>query len=168
MNNKTYILSIITLLLLSSCDASISINNRSGTIKDDYVAEPLSDRSKKYKPLLETSNNIVQMISKEEYEFIYLNKFDDVLKRNLSQDEFISMMNQIKTGVGAIRNFKELQRGFFSGKDKGMDLIYSVKIVEHETQIMKYLFVFEEDGGYSRIVGFHVKAKEGVSLPGQY
>jgi hypothetical protein len=60
-----------------------------------------------------------------------------------------------------------MQWNFSTGKDKDLDLLYSVKIAEHEKTMMKYIFVFERDKPYINIVGFSVKQRQGVSTPGQ-
>ncbi len=45
-------------IFLNACEVTIDANNRSGTIEDDYVAEPLSDMSRKYEHALKISNTL--------------------------------------------------------------------------------------------------------------
>jgi hypothetical protein len=89
------------------------------------------------------------------------------MKAQMTSKEFKKFMIQVKEDVGPLKTYKPTQWNFSSGKDKGLDLLYSVKLAEHENTMMKYIFVFEKDKPYINIVGFSVKRRQGVSTPGQ-
>ena len=76
-------------------------------------------------------------------------------------------MTRVKEDVGSLKVYKPMQWNFSSGEDQGLDLLYSVKIAEHEKTMMKYIFVFDRDKPYINIVGIFVKPRQGVSTPGQ-
>jgi len=152
---------------LSGCDISGTISARSGTLDDDYVEEPLSGGVAEYETALVTSNNILTLISKSKYPDLYRIYFSDAMKAQMTSKEFKKFMIQVKEDVGPLRAYKSMQWNFSSGKDKGLDLLYSVKIAEHEKTMMKYIFVFEKDKPYINIVGFSVKQRQGISTPGQ-
>lgn len=155
-------------LLLVGCDVSLNFSNRSGTLEDDYVAEPLSDNSLKYERALEISNNIIQLIKDIKYQAAYNKYFSNALKAQISADVFVDHMNRVQSTAGVLTDFKPMQWGFFTGKDKGMHLLYSVKIAKHKQSMMKYLFVFNHDGDFGEIVGFNVKVRGVVPPPGVY
>ena len=152
---------------LSGCDFSGNISARSGPIDDDYVEEPLSGLVEKYQTALVTSNNILQLMSKSKYPDIYRIYFSDAMKAQMTGKEFKEFMTRVKKEVGSLEVYKPMQWNFSSGEDQGMDLLYSVKIAEHEKTMMKYICVFERDKPYINIVGFSVKPRQGVSTPGQ-
>jgi len=168
MNITNWTICLLIPLVLLGCDSSLNYSNRSGTLEDDYVAEPLSATSQKYKKALETSNNIINLFKNGEYQGAYNKYFSDHLKSQVSTDAFQNNLNKLRSSVGVLNNYKPMQWGFFSGKDQGMNLLYSVKIAEHEKNMMKYLFVFNHEGDFNEIVGFHVKVREGVTPPGTY
>jgi plasmid maintenance system killer protein len=153
---------------LSGCDLFGTISTRSGTIDDDYVEEPLSGGVEKYDTALVTSNNILNLIAKSKYPDIYRIYFSDTMKAQMTSKEFKKFMIQVKESAGPLKAYKQMQWNFFSGTDKGLDMLYSVKIAEHEKLMMKYLFVFEKDKPYINLIGFFVKQRQGVSTPGQF
>jgi len=60
-----------------------------------------------------------------------------------------------------------MQWGYVLRKVNGENILYSVKIVEHEKGTMKYFFVFADDGKYQKMIGFRAKPRAGVTAPGQ-
>ena len=153
---------------LTACEQSVSISNRSGSLSDDYVAEPLSERSKKYENALNVSNEIIKKVIEKDFTAIYEMHFDAELKSQMTKEQFIQAMNQLINSFGSATKYKELQWGFFSRNSEGRNLIFSKKIVEHEKSMVKYLFAFKEDGKYMNIVGFNAHERTGVTPPGVY
>ena len=161
------IMSVALLLSSSGCDSEVVIANRSGTVNDDYVEEPISERSRKYENALLVSNAVLDKVRGAEYQTIYRELFDPRLKSILDEPKFSGMMKQIETHFGPIKRYKPMQWGFVPRKEGGENLVYSVKIVEHEKGMMRYLFVFADDGKYQKLLGFHAKPRTGVTAPGQ-
>lgn len=168
MNYKIGIIFTFIIFSVTGCDHSGNISSRSGSLDDDYVAEPISVIAKKYQPALTTSNEIVALISNSNYNEIYDTYFSNKLKSELSKKVFNEQMIKIESGIGKLINYKEMQWGFFGGERQGMNLIYSVKIAEHEKAMMKYLFIFEKDSPYNLLVGFSAKVRDSVSPPGAF
>ena len=93
---------------------------------------------------------------------------DDYVEEPISGEaKFIGMIKQIESHVGPIKQYKPMQWRFVPGSDSGEKFLSSVKIVEHEKAMLRYVFVFADDGKYSRLVGFHAKPRTGVAPPGQ-
>ncbi len=164
---RVIVLAAIT-FFISACEVKFDANNRSGTVKDDYIAEPLSDMSRKYKNALVVSNLFIKHLQSGKMGTIYETMFSDDLKTILSQQDFRKVMDQIQNAKGKVIRYKEMQWGFISGKEDGRKFIGSVKIVEHEKGMMKYLIVFDDDNEFDRIAGFRFKERDGVSIPGQF
>ena len=155
-------------IALNACEVKFDANIRSGTIDDDYVAEPLSDMSRKYEHALQTSNAFINRMKSGDQDSIYENLFSSDLRNIVSQQDFQKVIRQIHNEKGKIVRYKEMQWGFISGKEEGRNFIGSVKIVEHEKGMMKYLIVFDDDNKFDEIVGFRFKERDGVSIPGQF
>lgn len=168
MTGLKHTLVCILVPLLLACDANLTFSNRSGTLDDDYVAEPLSEHSQKYATALETSNALIRSVAAGRYAEVYDQLTDPMFKQRATKDDFVSLLKNVEATAGEIVAFKELQWGFFTGTEEGEELLYSTKIVEHRNLTMKYLIVFMADSNYERISGFHAKVREGVSRPGQY
>ncbi len=99
---------------------------------------------------------------------IYENLFSNDLQNIISRQDFQKLINQIHSAKGKIIRYKEMQWGFISSKEEERNYIGSVKIVEHDKGMMKYLIVFDDDSKFDEIVGFRFKEKDGVSLPGHF
>ncbi len=166
------IFQVVALLVISvflcACEVKFEANNRSGTVEDDYVAEPLSDMSRKYEHALQISNTFIGRLKSGELDSIYEKLFSSELRGLVSREDFQKMADQIYTAKGKIVRFKKMQWGFISGTENGRNFIGSVKIVEHENGMMKYLVVFDDDNKFDKIVGFRFKERDGVSIPGQF
>lgn len=162
-------LSILCFLIaVSGCDFSGNISARSGSLDDDYVAEPLSAAVKKYETALTTSNNIMHLFSQSKYRDVYRIYFSDRMKAQVTMKEFQTFMKQVVNNAGQLKAYKEMQWSFSSGTSEGLDLLYSVKVAEHENTMLNYLFIFERDKPYINLVGFSVKERQGVAAPGQF
>jgi len=163
-----YIFLLCVSLFLVGCDLSFGTSVRSGTTEDDYVEEPLSDGVKKFEQALITSNAVLELISKSKHQEIFANYFSDDSKSNFARSDLTTLLNQLDQGAGKLVDFKKLQWGFFNGKEKGIDYLYSVKIAEHEKTMIRYLFVFEKDKPYTHLAGLFMKVREGTLPPGNF
>jgi hypothetical protein len=159
---------LVALALLSACDFSPQTNIRSGSLDDDYVEEPLGDFAKRFENALAVSNTFIDLYKSNDFEAIYQDIFSDELRRKVSLDQVRELLGKVKSAKGEIIRFKKMQWGFFNYFEEGRNLIASTKIVEHENGLMKYLFVFDNDGKFEKIVGFRFKERAGVSPPGQF
>ncbi|MCB9396240.1 MAG: hypothetical protein H6510_00360 [Acidobacteria bacterium] len=159
---------ILGLLFLFSCNVSPQLAGRSGPIDDDYVEEHLSSRVKDYKIELETSNQILDEIMNDSLDSCYETYFSELLKGMVSLEEYKSIIGRVNEGAGPLKAYKKYQWHFFEGREKGLDLLFSVKIAEHESKMVNYLFVFEKGGEKNKLVGFFVKERAGVLAPGKY
>ncbi|MCK0152929.1 DUF3887 domain-containing protein [Alcanivorax sp. S6407] len=169
MSNKISLLVLLFILsLIAACDVSINAANRSGDIEDDYVAEPLSSMSKKYANALEVSNQLVEYMKAGDPESVYTELLSDSLKKTLSEQVWKDQVSQLTYAKGEIINYKKMQWGFVPFEQDGSDFIASIKIVEHEAGMMKYSVVFNDDGVFDKVVGFHLKERDGVSPPGEF
>ncbi len=165
---------VYTIILLSSiatlgaCEVNFGVNNRSGTLEDDYVAEPLSDMSRKHENALRISNKFIERMKAGELDSIYEHLFAESLRKLITQQDFKKLINQIHQEKGKVVKYKKMQWGFISGQEAGENFLASTKIVEHRKDMMKYLIVFRDDGKFSEIIGFRYKERDGVSPPGQF
>jgi len=162
------IILFFSIATLSACEVELGVNNRSGTLEDDYIAESLSDMSRKHEDALRISNKFIERMKAGELDSIYEQLFAESLKKLISQEDFKNLINQIHQAKGKILKYKKMQWGFISGQENGETFLASTKIVEHQKGMMKYLFVFQNDGKYSEIIGFRYKERDGVSPPGQF
>jgi len=165
--NRIFILLLVSTWLFA-CDFNANTNIRSGTLEDDYVEEPLSSLAQRFENALYTSNSLVDHLDSNKIDAIYRNIFSDELRANISLKDFKELVGKIKSVKGEVVSYKKMQWGFTNIIEERRNLIGSTKIVEHEKGMMKYLLVFNNDGNFDRIVGFHFKEREGASPPGQF
>ncbi|MEE4245526.1 MAG: hypothetical protein V2I33_08950 [Kangiellaceae bacterium] len=169
MKNLTLILLIITsIIFISSCDSNESLDRRSGTAEDDYIAEPLIDAVKQFSPALNASNAFLTAFKARNYDDIYDNLISDELKIQMSKQILITRLSSITTNIGEIKEYKDLQWSFINFEQDGKSLLGSVKIVEHNDILAKYIFVFDKSQGFDKIVAFSFKVKVGVAPAGVF
>jgi len=159
------------LFVISGCDLDVNLNLnsgvRSGSVEDDYFEEPVSGGVKKYEASLVTSNKIIDLFKSGNTDEVYDKYFDELLKKQLSKETLQNFQISIENTMGSIVQYKPMQWGFYPRVENDTELLYSVKIVEHSEVMMKYIFIFKDDGDYQKIVGFINRKREGVALPGQ-
>lgn len=159
---------VTALLLLGGCDSDIGLSARSGSMDDDYVAEPLGVLAKKYEHALTVSNRFIDYVIAADYDPLYNEIFDADLRKLISKEKFEESMSRIEDLMGKIKGYKSQQWGFFSRTDNGVDYLYSIKIVEYEKGMMKFLIVFRNDGKYQTVLGFQAKERKGTTPPGVF
>lgn len=69
---KLVILAVLLISLLG-CEVNSVYGNRSGTVDNDYIEEPLSESSIKYKKALDVSNSVIDLIISADYKSIEMN-----------------------------------------------------------------------------------------------
>lgn len=166
MNYVIKIFLFVSLSFLVGCDGGLTTGNRSGTTQDDYIEEPLSKLSAKYENALLASNKVLEMLKNREYEEINRTYVHESLRDTLTASTFESIQNQLSNAIGPIETFKPMQWGFLTSEDAGKDILFSFKVVEHEKAILNYAFVFDNDGQYNKLIGFHVTQRNGPRSPG--
>lgn len=158
------ILSILCFAIdVASCDLQVNTAHRSGTVSDDYVAEAPPE---KYRYMLKSTNNVLQALTSEQYGFIATNYVNTDMAPELTAAELQHVSISITKIAGEFNSFKEGQWGFVPEQKDGMNLVHSVKIVEHEKMPMHYIFTYLE-GQPNRIVGVTIKQRNGVRAPNE-
>jgi len=164
--NKNCLLIATVLLFLSACEISLDVGNRSGTIKDDYIEEPLSKNSIKYEAAHQTSNEILNYLQTRNFEKIAQNHVSSEVKQQLNPKNLELLSEQAVHATGKIKNYKKMQWGFVPKEVEGSELLYSIKVVEHEKVKLNYFFVFKKDSDYKKVVGIYIKHIAGARPPG--
>ena len=134
----------------------------------DYVEEPLGKLSERFENALNVSNTLIEKMKADDIDSIYKDLFSEDLRRKVSLEDFRGLINKIMTAKGKVVRYRKMQWGFTSTIEEGVNFIGSTKIVEHQKGMIKYLFVFHNDGKYDRIEGFHFNERKGVSPPGTF
>jgi hypothetical protein len=156
------------LALVSSCSGSIKVatTHRSGPIDDDYVEEPLSAKARRYEHALEVSNAILQKLQAHDSHSVYLERIDSLMKSEVPESTFEGWIRTIDEHFGSLKSFKPMQWGFKVWSENGKDLVSSTKLVEHERGMVRYHFLFADDGKYETLLGFYMYQRHGVAAPG--
>ncbi len=154
--------------LLSNCGGKFTIatTHRSGPLGDDYVEEPLSDKSSRSEHALEVSNAILQQLQAHDSHAVYAERVDPLMKSNVSEATFEGWIKTIDERFGPLKSFKPMQWGFKVWSENGRDLVSSTKLVEHERGMVRYHFLFADDGKYEALLGFWMYERHGVAPPG--
>jgi hypothetical protein len=154
--------------LVSSCGGSVSVSttHRSGPIDDDYVEEPLSAKATRYEHALEVSNAILAKLQAHDSHSVYVERIDSLLKPKVPEATFEGWLRSTEAHFGSLKSFKPMQWGFKLWTEDGRQLVSSTKIVEHERGMVRYHFVFADDGKFETLLGFHIYPRHGVASPG--
>lgn len=153
-------------IFLQGCDSRVG--HRSGSMDDDYVEEPLSGWSAEYQPALETSNQILALIRDGRCNSMYETFLSDTGKVSIDLESFKSLCDNISSQFGSLSKYKPNQWHFFIWSDESEEYLLSVKIAEHTKTMVNYAFLFPADGPYKKIVGIHLKPRQGPLVPGRY
>ena len=157
---------IVTFALIATGCAKIELTygNRSGTVDDDYIEEPVSATSKIYENALLTSNAIIELLISNNLQTLH----DDFVGKEVYSMFTIDKLTEIRTHLyktfGPVLRYKEQQWGFVPKEIKEGKCVYSVKIVEHEKVSLDYFFVFRDGGKYDKIIGFYTKPRNGARI----
>jgi len=163
MTFKFSILAIVT-LFVSGC-IKFDQASRSGTVDDDYIGHSIDPDYKKYESALVTSNAVIECLITKDFQTLHDRYVDPRFYSTMSVEALSSVFSQNEKKYGPIKNYLKGQWGFVPKKVKNQKALYSVKVVEHEKQLIDYFFVFDGDGNYDRILGFYIKRKDGARVP---
>lgn len=97
---------------------------------------------------------------------VYARRFEESLRKSASEAQFEESLQGLGA-YGPVREFKPMQWSFGTRVENGRELLYSTKLVDHEKGRIRYIFVFDNDDKYERLVGFHWRPYAGVHTPGQ-
>lgn len=180
---------LFTLLLLA-CNGDTRDAGRSGTYQDDNLEAPILDKFKPYEPALLTSNTVLDLLIKKQYEKIVDEHVDPIMRPLLNAESIEKVMQTAEEKYGKIVSYKPMQWGFEPKTDHGkrdksdinqkiaekygdkkagkrIPILFSVKIVEHEKATLNYWFQFPSDGKYEKLMGIFYKEKKGTRHIGQ-
>ena len=168
LNDMNRLVFLFLIVALTSCDFDVNVNSRSGSMEDDYVEEPLIGSVKKYDKALSTSNLFIDEIKLNNLSLTYESFFSESLRSTISLNQFENFIHQLVSERGKILAYKPMQWNFIKLEQDGKNYIASVKIVEHENVLMKYLVAFDANGPFDEIVYLNFKRKTGVLPAGQF
>ena len=162
---------LVTLVLwlgfaaVAGCNFFLTTTYRSGTVDDDYVEEPIDGRAKKYENALLMSNAVLDRLRTRPGAAGPADAFEAGVRPFMSHPKFVALMRSTEAEVGPIKQYKRLQWGFAPTQDDEGKRLISTKLVEHERGMMRYQFVFADDGKYEQFVGFRINKRVGVAGP---
>jgi hypothetical protein len=157
---KTHLLESVLLAsavsLVPGCDIQTTVSARSGTLKDDYVEEPLAENTRKYAAALDTSNKLLELFSEENYETLYDDYGTNEFKASTSRQQLEAFHSGITEKLGPITGYKPMQWDFESSQVVEKPVIVSTKIVQHQKGKLKYRFVFKEGSAFKKVITLKV------------
>ena len=149
---------IVLAALLSACETDYYVSNNSSQGDNDYFEEPISERSEKYAPALELSNQFIEHFSTGDIEAIR-QLMDPRLRELAPADTLQTMHETVASHYGPVVEFKPMQWGFAT-HTKPDNVLVSVKIVIHANGEAFYVFKFEDDGEYDQIIAFNIWSRD--------
>ncbi len=147
---------LVCCLMLSGCEFSFSGNSSSGD--NDYFEEPLSDIVEKYGPALESSNKFVSRFRDAQIDALHAD-FTDSLKESISIDDTRALHDTVIDAAGQMTEFLPQQWAFKTGEKDGQDVLFSTKIVVHESGELFYVLMFMNDGKYDKVQGIKINTR---------
>ncbi len=136
------------------CELDVRTTDNAGINGRDYSEEPISEKSKKYSMALETSNRFIEFLAGGRTADAR-SLLDLRLGKEVSETQLHSMYDQVVKNFGPYLEHKPMQWGFTTDSElKG--IVISTKIVIHRDSEVFYIFNFEADGSYRRIVSFNI------------
>ncbi|PID65603.1 MAG: hypothetical protein CR975_06495 [Gammaproteobacteria bacterium] len=157
-------------LALTGCDEVVETfeqSSRSGTVIDDDVEAPLSDKAKQYEKALELSNRFLVLWQKKDFHSIHEQLVDPEMQSRLSVEKLADIDSHVEKAYGKLVGFKKGQWAFEPKRAKKQYFLFSIKSVTHEKTKLNYLFQFVLDNKYEKLVGFYVREKPALRAPGQ-
>jgi len=164
---RTFSFVLVTAIILGSCSVEINTANRSGTVSDDYIEEPISEKSKKYSAALESSNKLIELIKKKEFQKIHGSFVDDSMKSVLTEQVLENSYTEAVNAMGDIVEYKQNQWGFVPTKNDDLEYVTSYKIVFHEKGRLDYSFSFKLEGDQSKIFRIALKPRKKARMPNE-
>lgn len=176
MKNK-YMLPLLLIagLGLTACEKREGLfenSVRSGTVSNDYVEEPLSKNAQKYEKALATSNRFLDLWQKKDFQTIHDELIDPDLRNKdgseiLSVEKLASIHKNVENVYGSMLRYKKMQWAFEPKSAKKQYILFSIKTVEHKDKKVNYFIQFLLDGGFEKIIGFYVRERPILRMPGQ-
>ncbi len=160
MNFKSITL-IVFIIALLGCEVSFNTNARSGSIKEDYIGEPLSERVIEYAAALQGANMFLDSIITKDYSIAY-GLFDKGLADNMSEEEFKSFITKDDAVLGEIKEYLKDQWAFNNVTHEGKRYIQLTKIVKFDEYTMNYIFTFPYGSDYKKAAGFTFTEKKAL------
>ncbi len=169
---NAFILAVITLIVstLTGCDKVIDTfeeSSRSGTVINDDVEAPLSDKAKQYEKALDLSNEFLVLWQKKDFQTIHNQLVASEMQSQLSVEKLADIDSHVEEVYGKLVSFKKGQWAFEPKRAKKQYFLFSLKSVTHEKAKLNYLFQFVLDNKYEKLVGFYVREKPTFRAPGQ-
>lgn len=157
-------------LLLGGCDKVMDTfeqSSRSGTVANDDVEAPLSDKAKQYENALKLSNEFLALWVKKDFQTIADTMVDPEVKDQITAEKLADIYTNVEKAYGPLLSYKDGQWAFEPKKAKKQEFLFSIKVVTHEKRKLNYLFEFVLDGQYKQLAGFYVREKPALRAPGQ-
>jgi hypothetical protein len=154
------VLIVFALLSWAGCKGSVNTERRSGSIRDDYVGEPLAKAVEKFEPVLHASNALIEKVRAREYQSLYRANFGPELKAGISEAVLVESLQKTEQALGAMREYKPMQWSFATGEERGTRFVRSVKVVRYERADLLISFVYPENGPYTHLIGYHTKVRK--------
>ena len=158
---KIIISTVLTLIFMVNIilyGEKIEYSFRSGTAENEDVEEPLNDNVKPYEECLKNSNMILYLIKEGNLQQIYSRYASDDLKKDVSQENFLSILTSIGQKSGEIISYKPMQWSFIIRAENGFTGIACIKLVHCERSVVYYQFVFNKND-MTKLIGFGVQPK---------
>ncbi len=153
---------------LTACSIQFETSHRSGTVRDDYVGEPLSDAVKKYEHALSVSNTAVDKLIAGDAHSLYADLCGEECRKLAQEADLVNLCTKITKDFGAPKTYKPDQWGFATKSEEGRSILCSNKLVECEKGMARIIFLFADDGRYETLLGFQVREHTSVANPGQF
>jgi len=142
---------------LAGCETDYTVVQSSSQEGVDYAEEPLTEWSSKYSTALETSNRFIEAFSAGVPGDIRI-LLDYRLDEDVSDEDLLGLRDKILATYGPIVEYKPSQWGFAVGPTDDQ-YMFSVKIVVHEKQQVFYIFRFEANSEYDKLMGFTFRGR---------
>ncbi|MBS9777356.1 MAG: hypothetical protein KGV50_01205 [Gammaproteobacteria bacterium] len=161
---------LLSTSIISGCDNvidSFESSSRSGTVANDDVEAPLSDKAKKYENALVISNKFMELWINKDFKTIHSSLIDPEVQEQLSEVKLADIYSNVEKTYGKLESYKVGQWAFEPKKAKKQHFLFSIKVVTHKNKKLNYLFEFVLDGEYKKLAGFYVREKPTFRAPGQ-
>lgn len=179
-------------LCLTACNFDTRSSGRSGSYQDDYKENAIRDDFMVYKPALETSNKILELMKAGDAKTIADDYVLEELKPLLTEQDIEKVIKKAESKYGKIVSYKPMQWGFEPKVENGkrsktefnkilaekygegkkaakkIPIVFSVKIVQHEKALVNYWFQFPDDMEYNKLLGIFYKERKGTRNIGQF
>lgn len=170
-NNFRWLLWLPLICLWACKDAvdTFETSVRSGTITNDFVEEPLTEKAQQYQQALSVSNRFLALWQQRDFAAIERELIhpSQVETQALSAARLAEIYQNVEKEYGKMLLYKPQQWAFEPKRAKRQYFLFSIKIVQHEKATLNYLFEFLLDEKYEKLIGFYVRPKPTLRAPGQ-